>query len=407
MRRFRQFRLSVVTPSRRRWVRLLVVGVGVLVSVAAVGIWLRVDVPGGGGPQPLDGSAATAPPAPSGPSRASTDRGAGRATGPYAGLPPLTAPAPADRFGLGLLIADRGNGRLLIVDGAGRILWQFPAAGSLPPGQSFAADDAFLAPDGRTIVANDEEHQVIDRIDVVSRRVIWQYGHYGRAGSAPGYLHTPDDAYPLGNGDIRVADISNCRILELSAARRIVRQWGRTGVCRHAPPSLYARPNGDTPLPDGGMLVTEIRGSRVVRLDAQGQVVFDVHVPTAYPSDAQLLPNGDILVVDYSNPGSVLEVTPRGRLVWRYRPTQGSGRLDHPSLAIPLPDGTIAVNDDFRHRVVVIDPRTSQIVWQYGHTDVPSRRPGYLSIPDGIDLIPLGTRLSGPVAPSGGPAARQ
>ncbi len=283
---------------------------------------------------------------------------------------------------------------------AGRILWRFPVAGSLPSGQGFAADDAFLAPDGRTIVANDEGHQVIDQIDIATDRLVWQYGHYARAGSAPGYLHTPDDAYPLVNGDIRVADIANCRILEIDHARRIVHEWGRTGDCRHEPPRTYASPNGDTPLPDGGMLVTEIRGSHAVRLDARGRVVFDVHLPTAYPSDAQLLPNGNILAVDYSNPGAVVEITPRGHLAWRYGPTSGPGRLNHPSLAIALPDGTIAVNDDFRARVVVIDPRTSRIVWQYGHTGVAGRRAGYLSVPDGIDLIRVGTALTGGVGAS-------
>ena len=58
-----------------------------------------------------------------------------------------------------------------------------------------------------------------------------------------------------------------------------------------------------------------------------------------------------------------------------------------------LPDGTIAVNDDFRHRVVIIDPATHRIVWQYGHTDRPGRSAGYLFVPDGIDPIPLGTQL--------------
>lgn len=314
-------------------------------------------------------------------------------------VPPAPAPAhtagaaPSGRLGLGLLIADRGNGRLLIVDPRGAVLWRFPGPGSLPAGQAFAADDAFLAPDGRSIVANDEAHQVVDRIDVATRRVVWQYGHYGRAGSAPGYLHTPDDAYPLAGGDIVVADISNCRVLEISPARRVVRQWGRTGACYHRPPLTYAQPNGDTPLPDGGLLITEIGGSHVTRLDARGRVLFSIRVPVAYPSDAQLEPNGDVLVVDYSSPGAVVEVDPRGRVVWRYRVASGPGRLDHPSLAVPLADGTIAVNDDFRARVVVIDPRTDRIIWQYGHTGVAGRRPGYLSIPDGIDVIPLGTSL--------------
>jgi hypothetical protein len=48
----------------------------------------------------------------------------------------------------------------------------------------------------------------------------------------------------------------------------------------------------------------------------------------------------------------------------------------------------IAVTDDWHHRVVVIDPRTKQIAWQYGHTGVASSAPGYLSKPDGLDLLP-------------------
>ncbi len=297
------------------------------------------------------------------------------------------------RFPGGLLIADRGNGRLLVVDAARNILWRFPTRGSLPAGQRFSADDAFLSPDGKTIVANDEQHQVIDRIDIRTRKVVWQYGHYGRPGRAKGFLHNPDDAYPLANGDVVVADIVNCRIIEISPARQIVRTFGRTGVCVDHAPFTYGFPNGDTPLPDGGLLITEIHGSRVVRLSATGRVVFDIHVPARYPSDAQLDANGNVIVADYSNPGAVLAVSPRGRLLWRYAPRSGPGRLDHPSLATPLADGTVSVNDDFRQRIVVIDPRTMRIVWQDGRTDGPGGSLNRLFIPDGHQPLPAGTVL--------------
>lgn len=310
--------------------------------------------------------------------------------GPVAAASQTSAVSP---FGLGLLIADRGNGRLLIVSRAKKILWRFPTMGSLPAGQRFVADDAFLSPDGKTIVANDEAHHVIDRIDIVTRKLIWQYGHYGHPGSARGYLHTPDDAYPLANGDVTVADINNCRVIEISPAKKIVHQWGRTGVCTHHPPRSYASPNGGTPLPDGGILITEIHGSHVVRLSATGKVLFDIHVPVAYPSDAQLDAQGNVLVVDYSNPGAVLKLTPKGRVLWRYASTTATGRLNHPSLAIFLADGTIALNDDLRARVIVIDPRTKKILWQYGRTGIGGRAGGYLFEPDGIDVIPLGTKL--------------
>ena len=42
--------------------------------------------------------------------------------------------------------------------------------------------------------------------------------------------------------------------------------------------------------------------------------------------------------------------------------------------------------------MVVIDPRTNAIVWQYGHTDNPGTAPGFLHIPDGMDFIPAGPR---------------
>jgi DNA-binding beta-propeller fold protein YncE len=308
-----------------------------------------------------------------------------------AALPGSLLPATVGRFPGGLLIADRGNGRLLVVTSSGRPVWRFPTTGSLPPGQGFAADDAFIAPDGKTIVANDEGHHVIDRIDISTRRVVWQYGHYGVPGRGTGYLNTPDDAYPLANGDVVVADIKNCRVIEIAPTKRIVRQWGKTGVCVAAAPLDYGAPNGDTPLPDGGLLITEIRGSRIVRLSAAGKVIFDIHVPVHYPSDAHLDAHGNVIVADYSSIGAVVALTPQGHVLWRYAPTSGNGRLNHPSLAVPLPDGTVVVNDDFRARVVVIDPKSMRIVWQYGQTGVPGRGPGQLSDPDGVDPLPVGT----------------
>jgi len=298
--------------------------------------------------------------------------------------------AHAGLFPGGLLIADRGNGRLLVVTSAGEILWTFPTAGSLPPGQRFEADDAFVAPDGLTIVANDDKHNVIDRIDIKTGRLVWQYGHYGVPSSRPGFLNGPDDAYPLANGDVIVADISNCRVIEIAPSKRIVRQWGQTGVCVDRAPTSYGSPNGDTPLPDGGLLITEIRGSRVVRLSASGQVLFDIHVPVAYPSDAHLDANGNVVVADYSTIGGVVAVTPTGRLLWRYAPATGSGRLNHPSLAVPLADGTVLINDDFRQRVILLDPANGTILWQYGVTDAAGAQSGHLHIPDGVDLVPVG-----------------
>ena len=292
-----------------------------------------------------------------------------------------------------LLIADSANNRLIEVNAAKKVVWNFPRPGDLRPGQVFLGpDDAFFTSDWRSIITNQEQAQTIGRIDYRTRRLVWQYGHLGLRGSAPGYLNEPDDAYQRRDGVVTVADIRNCRILFLSQAGTIVRQYGRTGVCVHDPPTTFASPNGDTPLADGGMLVTEIGGSHIVRLNARGALVFDLTAPwVAYASDAQLLSDGSVLLADYSSPGGIVRVSATGRLLWRYTPAQAADVLNHPSLAIMLPNGLIAANDDWNHRVVLIDPLRQTIVWQYGVTGVAGAAPGYLDVPDGIDFRPAGT----------------
>jgi hypothetical protein len=78
-----------------------------------------------------------------------------------------------------------------------------------------------------------------------------------------------------------------------------------------------------------------------------------------------------------------------GKVLWEYGPAVGAGALDHPSLALRLPNGLIVVNDDYNDRVVVIGPNKNRIVWQYGRTDGPGRGKNRLNTPDGMDFLPF------------------
>lgn len=294
-----------------------------------------------------------------------------------------------------VLIADRGNSRLLIVTPQKKIIWEMSIPNHGPKNaNSLGADDAFFTPDGKHIIINEEDNQMIGVIDIATKKFVWTYGHPGVAGSAPGYLNTPDDAYMLPNGNVSVADIKNQRILIINPAGHIVKQYGTTGSRYHNPPSSFAAPNGDTPLPNGGMLVTEIGGSYADRLNKNGKLLWTVHFPNIYyPSDAQLLPSGNVLVADYSTPGRLEIVTPKGQIVWQYYKTSGPGELKNPSLATMLPNGDIMLNDDYNDRVIIINPQTNKIVWQYGHTGIAGTAPGYLNTPDGMDFMPPTIKL--------------
>ena len=316
-------------------------------------------------------------------------------------LPPPSAsadtsatPAPTPLPGVlpgNMLIADRANNRVIEVTPDHKVVWEFPQPGDLQPGQHFRwPDDAFYAPDGRSIVVNEEESHAIVLVDYATRRIVWQYGFSERHGSAKGYLNGPDDAYMWPDGSISVADIRNCRVLLLDRSTKTIKaQLGKTGVCAHRPPTTFGLPNGDTPLKNGHVLVTEIAGNWISELSWEGSLLWTARAPGIhYASDAQMLADGNILLVDYWRPGQVLIMTPTGKVIWRYAPRSGSAMLDHPSLAIQMSNGLIALNDDFRNRVVVIDPATNSIVWQHGVTDHRGRAAGLLFVPDGLDIKP-------------------
>lgn len=294
-----------------------------------------------------------------------------------------------------VLIADRSNDRLLVVDPRGRIVWRFPRPGqaSLP-----LPDDAFFSPDGRTIVATEEDAAAVSIIDVARQRIVYRYGELGIPGSGPNRLSNPDDAMLLPGGDLLLADIKNCRLLKLRPPSHRPAQTlgGPAQGCYHDPPRAWGSPNGAFPLRRGGVLVTEINGSWVDALSASGRLLWSVHPPgIQYPSDSNEVRPGLYVTVGWQSPG-ILETFDRtGRLHWRYQPRPGAPALDHPSLAVPLPNGDFLVNDDFNDRVIVVDPRTNRVVWQYGHTGVPGRAPGYLSRPDGVDLAPPASLNSG------------
>jgi DNA-binding beta-propeller fold protein YncE len=329
-------------------------------------------------------SSATVPPsaaaAPSWPPRAPADELPELA----AGSDPAALPAP-------VLIADRDNNRLVVVSPRGQVLWQWPQSGDLAPGQTFRVpDDAFFTPDGKHIVVTQEDDFVITEIDIATRKIVWRYGVPGVHGSGPNRLWNPDDAMMLADGSVIAADIKNCRLVRLGvAANSPLWTAGAPAACRHSPPTRYGSPNGVFPLPNGHYLVTEINHDWVDEIDLTGHVYWSAHPPqVSYPSDTSQLSAGEYVTADYSSVGQVVVFDAGGHTVWRWRQQSGAGRLNHPSLAEGMPNGDIILNDDRNHRVIVINPRVNRIVWQYGHTAVRGTAPGYLSNPDGLDLVP-------------------
>jgi len=306
--------------------------------------------------------------------------------------PPATGTwqAPVPSWGKPLpypiIIADRRNNRLIEVAPNKQIVWEYPS----PNLKIYRGnDDVYFSPDGNRLMVNEEDNYDIHIIDYASRQMTWMYGVSDAKGTAEGYFDFPDDAHLLPNGNVVVADIRNCRIQFIDPnSNHVFRQWGHNRICKHDPPGYFALPNGIALYPNGDILITEITGSWVTRMTEGGNVVWSTRAPhTRYPSDAFPARNEQVIVADYAKPGRVVIFDPKSdKLTWEYAARRGEAMLDHPSLALELPNGDVVLNDDFRHRVVVIDRQSKQIIWQYGITDHPGHAPGYLFHPDGLDI---------------------
>jgi DNA-binding beta-propeller fold protein YncE len=309
-------------------------------------------------------------------------------------IPPVTGSRknPVPSWGKPLpypiMIADRRNNRLIEVTPDKRIVWEFPSPDLI---LYRGNEDVNFSPDGKLLAVSEEDNYDIHIVDYEKKAVTWTYGVPDHKGSKPPYLNYPDDAHILEDGNFLTADIRNHRVLIIDPrTNKIVTQWGTVGKRNHNPPHELAAPNGATPMDNGDILITEIGGAWITRITRDSKVVWSVQAPRInYPSDA--FPTNDgkhVIVADFWKPGRVVIFDPATRKVlWDYYVKDGEKMLDHPSLARELPDtGDILVADDLRDRVIVIDRKIKEIIWQYGVTDTKGHKPGYLWYPDGFDI---------------------
>ena len=287
-----------------------------------------------------------------------------------------------------IVIADRRNNRLIEVTPDKRIVWEFPS----PNLKVYRGnEDVNFSADGRLLAVSEEDNYDVHIVDYEQRAITWTYGVPDTRGSKLGLLNYPDDAHLLADGKFLTADIRNCRVLIIDPKdSSIATQWGQPGQCTHKPPHQLAHPNGATPMDNGDILVSEITEAWISRITREGKLLWSVRAPhVRYPSDAFPTVDGkQVIVADFSKPGRVVIFDPAtGKPTWEYFHTDGEKMLDHPSLARELPDtGDVIVVDDLRDRVIVIDRKTKEIIWQYGMTGVKGHALGYLNYPDGLDL---------------------
>ena len=310
-----------------------------------------------------------------------------------AAAPPAVAGNAGDVFNRGgdLLIADQFNNRVIEVDAAHRIVWQFgrgphdfTAASIIGVNDAQRVGRLTLmagtgtpagvipecpqgCPDNRVVLADPQGH------------IVWQYGQFTVTGSGPDQLNTPVQSTWLPDAHVLITDQGNQRVIEVTPAHRIVWQYGTTGTAGVGADQL-SNPNSAELLANGHILVADENNNRVIEVNRQHRILWQ------YPAQpdpsllngaafASRLPNGHTLITD-SNNNRVIEVDRAGTVVWSYTTnTQtGSNPTPLPTRAVRLANGHTLISDQFNDRVIEVN-QAGHVVRQDGNLNASGYSP--------------------------------
>lgn len=281
-----------------------------------------------------------------------------------------------------ILISDQYNNRVLEVNPSNhRVVWQFGNGSSVAgPHSVVGVNDAqrigpFTLVAGTGVPAGAEptcpNGCADNRVMIVNPagHILWQYGQAGVTGAGPNQLNTPVQNTWLPNGHILIADQGNMRVIEVSLAKKIVWQYGQTGVAGDGADQLN-NPNSAELLENGHVLIADESNNRVIEVNRNKQIVWSYGCLTCTQLSgaafASRLRNGNTLITDSSN-NRIIEVDPAGNTVWSYSTNTRAGSVSAPlpTRGVRLRNGNTLISDQYNMQVIEVD-HDQNIVWSQG-----------------------------------------
>jgi len=166
-------------------------------------------------------------------------------------------------------------------------------------------------------------------------------------------------------------------IVGYRSGAKSVEEYNQQGKAVWTPPGAPKASGGVfdvSRLPNGNTLIAYANSRGVLEIDPKGKVVWRTTGLTC-PTSARRLGNGNTLIADY-NAKRVVEVDAKGKIVW-----QKTG-LSNPADAAMLPNGNVLIGE--APGWVMEVSRTGKILWK---RNCPARVTSLCSLPDGTIAI--------------------
>jgi outer membrane protein assembly factor BamB len=313
-----------------------------------------------------------------------------------------------------IVIADQFNNRVVEVDRNHHVVWHFGDGSPIPgPHSIVGTNDAERVGD-LTLIAGTGTPAGADpscpnpngcadnRVILVNQagRIVWQYGQAGVTGSGPNQLNTPVQATFLPDGHVLITDQVNERVIEVNQDHDIVWQYGTTGVTGAGFDQLN-NPNSAELLADGHILIADENNNRVIEVDRDHHIEWqygnpkNTHILNG-AAFASRLSNGHTLITD-SNNNRIVEVTQDKQVVFSYATNARPGSMANPlpTRAVRLRNGHTLISDQFNDQVIEIN-REGDVIFAQGHIQSDSNGPNQLNAPYDAKVVGDYTGLTPP-----------
>ncbi len=259
-----------------------------------------------------------------------------------------------------------GNDKLLVVAQDGKVTWEMPLKGG--------THDLHVLPNGNYLAIRDAK--VVVEIDPKTKSEVWQYNAAEKY-EKPIEIHA---VQPLPNGNVMIAESGPSRIIEVDRSGKVVAEI----PFKLAQPDPHRDTRLARKLSNGNYLVAH-EGEGVIReYNKSAEVVWEFAVPTfgkdpkpghgpeAFGNQsfsAIRLENGNTLV-GTGNGHSILEVTPKKRIVWELH------QNDLPDITLAwittlevLPNGNFVIGNCHagpgQPQIVEVEPKSKNVVWKF------------------------------------------
>jgi hypothetical protein len=301
---------------------------------------------------------------------------------------PASAFTPFNTVG-DLLISDQFNNRVIEVNKKGDIVWSwgngptdFSASSIVGVNDAERVGNNTLMsgtglPPGIDPYCTNQNGCPDERVMLVDRagNILWQYGQFGVVGDGPNELNTPVHAIWTRKNTVYITDQGNNRVIEVDKKKNILWEFDQ-----------LSSPNSTEILSNGHLLIDDAGNNRVIevkRSTMQIVATYTAQGTLSGPGFASKLPNGKILITDSGN-NRIIMVDHNDMVVFQYfTNTQKKSNLSpQPSHAVMLQDGHILISDQINERVIVIDKKM-RLLHQYGILNTPGY--GTANTQQGID----------------------